>query len=70
MSAFGAFETTGTFNVRFSYSVDGGPTTYFAPADTFGSFEYSQRFFQSETFSGSEEHTLVITNLGEEFWLD
>ena len=66
---FGAFETL-TFDVHSSYGVDDGPATDFVPADTFVSFKYGQKFFQSETLSDNDEHALVITNLGEESWLD
>ena len=60
---------SGTFNVHSSYSIDGGTATDFIPANTFVSFQYNQKFFQSDTLS-NDEHTLLITNLGEEFWLD
>ena len=60
IAAFGAFEMSGTFNVHSSYSVGGGPSTDFVQ------YEYGQKFFQSDTLP-DEEHTLVITNLGEEF---
>ena len=69
IAVFGAFEMSGTYNVHSSYSVDSGPATDFVPADTFVQYEYGQKFFQSDTLS-DEEHTLVITNLGEEFWFD
>ncbi|KAM5546328.1 hypothetical protein V8D89_000454 [Ganoderma adspersum] len=69
IAVFGTFEMSGTFNVHSSYSIDGGAPTDFVPADTFVSFQYNQKFFQSDTLP-DEEHTLVITNLGEEFWLD
>ncbi|PIL28497.1 hypothetical protein GSI_08535 [Ganoderma sinense ZZ0214-1] len=69
IAVFGAFEMSGTYNVHSSYSIDDGTATDFIPADTFVVFQYNQKFFQSGTLS-NDEHTLVITNLGEEFWLD
>ena len=57
IAVFGTFEMSGTFNVHSSYSIDGGQATDFLPADTFVSYQYNQKFFQSDTLS-NEEHTL------------
>ncbi|KAI0738917.1 hypothetical protein C8Q80DRAFT_217984 [Daedaleopsis nitida] len=59
----------GTFDFRSQYSIDGGPSTQFVPPTTYPQWLYRRPFFLSGDIS-SGAHTLVITNLGEQFWLD
>ncbi|KAI0708511.1 hypothetical protein C8Q76DRAFT_119930 [Earliella scabrosa] len=51
------------------YSIDGSNTTTFTPLSTVSQPGYRQLFFLSQFFS-PEKHTLTITNLGENFYLD
>ncbi|PIL28496.1 hypothetical protein GSI_08534 [Ganoderma sinense ZZ0214-1] len=68
ISVYGAFPLVGTFSLHSSYSIDKGKATVYLPPDTIKSPTFHQPFFQSDTLP-NEEHTLVITNAGEEYWL-
>ncbi|KAM5545308.1 hypothetical protein V8D89_000921 [Ganoderma adspersum] len=69
ISVFGAFPVAGTFNIRSTYSIDGGTPKDLLPADTITTPTFHQKFFEVDTLS-DDEHTLVITNAGQDYWLD
>ena len=51
------------------YSIDGGPSTLYSPPSPNTQWQYRRQFFRSEEIPYGA-HTLVITNLGDQFWLD
>ncbi|KAI0708220.1 hypothetical protein C8Q76DRAFT_799516 [Earliella scabrosa] len=69
LSVWGAFPVVGAFKMASQYSIDGSNTTTFTPLSTVSQPGYRQRFFLSPFFS-PDKHTLTITNLGENFYLD
>ena len=66
---FGAFPVAGTFNIRSTYSIDGGTPQELLPANTITTPTFHQRFFEVDTLS-DDEHTLIITNTGQDYWFD
>ena len=51
------------------YSIDGGHPTVFIPSPEVGQDAYGQKFFDSGTLP-LDRHTLKITNIGDQLWLD
>ncbi|KAI0767848.1 hypothetical protein C8Q74DRAFT_984680 [Fomes fomentarius] len=65
----GAFPRAGTFAMRSKYMIDNEHPVFFEPAGTIRVPQFRQKFFVSNPIS-PQDHTLTITNLGEEFYLD
>ncbi|KAI0826720.1 hypothetical protein BC628DRAFT_212889 [Trametes gibbosa] len=69
-SVYGAFVAPpGTYNMLSTYSIDGGAPTVFQPPSRIEAPMYNQLFFRSGTLPYGD-HTIVVQNLGEQFWFD
>lgn len=70
VKVFGAIVAPpGTYNMLSTYTIDGGPPTVFQPPSEITTPMYNQLFFGSGTISYGL-HTIVVKNMGEQFWLD
>ncbi|KAH9851552.1 hypothetical protein C2E23DRAFT_229419 [Lenzites betulinus] len=70
VKVFGAIVAPpGTYNTLSTYTIDGGPPTVFQPPSEITTPMYNQLFFGSGTISYGL-HTIVVKNMGEQFWLD
>lgn len=68
VAVYGAYNV-GTFEMKSQYSIDGGEPTIYSPPSTNTHWQHRRQFFRSDYISYGE-HTLMITNLGDQFWLD
>ncbi|KAM5536295.1 hypothetical protein V8D89_010031 [Ganoderma adspersum] len=69
IQVFGAFKPVGVWSMQSQYAIDGGSPTMFVPPQEVSEEAYNQSFYHSGTLSEGE-HTLKITNLGSQLWLD
>ena len=69
IQVFGAFKPVGIWSMQSQYTIDGGNPTTFVPPQEVSAEAYNQSFYHSGTLSAGE-HTLKITNLGSQLWLD
>ena len=69
MRVYGAFKPVGTWNIQSLYAVDGRSPTPFLPSQQVDQESYRQLFFDSGPLRLGE-HTLKVTNLGVQLWLD
>ncbi|KAM5545303.1 hypothetical protein V8D89_000916 [Ganoderma adspersum] len=69
VQVFGALRPVGTWDMRSLYSIDGGRPNAFVPSREVDEDAYGQQFFDSGTLP-LDKHTLKITNLGDQLWLD
>ncbi|KAM5545302.1 hypothetical protein V8D89_000915 [Ganoderma adspersum] len=66
---FGAFKPVGTWNIQSLYAIDGGSPTPFVPSRQVDQESFRQMFFDSGPLPLGK-HTLKVTNLGVQLWLD
>ncbi|TBU22560.1 hypothetical protein BD309DRAFT_964457 [Dichomitus squalens] len=65
----GALKPVGTWSMESQYTIDGGDPTVFTPPSEVSQEAYAQTFFDSGPLPAGE-HTLLITNLGAQLWID
>ena len=68
VAVYGAYNV-GTFDMNAHFTIDDGEPTGWFPPSTNTQWQYRRQYFQSAEIPNGE-HTLVITNLGDQFWLD
>ncbi|KAM5545309.1 hypothetical protein V8D89_000922 [Ganoderma adspersum] len=69
IQVFGAFKPVGVWSMQSQYAIDGGSPTTFVPPQEVSEEAYNQSFYHSGSLPEGE-HTLKITNLGAQLWLD
>ncbi|KAM5545314.1 hypothetical protein V8D89_000927 [Ganoderma adspersum] len=69
IQVFGAFKPVGVWSMQSQYAIDGGSLTTFVPPQEVSEEAYNKSFYHSGTLLEGE-HTLKITNLGAQLWLD
>ncbi|KAI0708219.1 hypothetical protein C8Q76DRAFT_799515 [Earliella scabrosa] len=69
VAVYGSFPVAGTFVMKSQYDLDGKTVATFMPPGTITKSAYRQPFFSLGSLS-TGKHTLVITNLGNAFYLD
>ena len=69
VAVYGTRGPPGNYTTKSAYSVDGGPPTMFTAPDELDAPEYKVQFYISERLSSSQ-HTLVLTNYGNWYYLD
>ncbi|PIL28487.1 hypothetical protein GSI_08525 [Ganoderma sinense ZZ0214-1] len=69
VEVFGALRPVGVWSMQSQYAIDGGsPTTFVLPQEV-SQEAYNQSFYRSGALSAGT-HTLKVTNLGTQLWLD
>ncbi|PIL28453.1 hypothetical protein GSI_08487 [Ganoderma sinense ZZ0214-1] len=69
VQVFGAFKPVGTWNIQSLYAIDGGRQTAFVPSPLVPQESFRQKFYDSGPLPLGT-HTLKITNLGVQLWID
>ena len=69
VAVYGSLRPNGNYTTQSTYSVDGGSPTTFTTPDEHDALQYRVQFFSSARLSNSQ-HTLVITNYGDWYFLD
>ncbi|OBZ65296.1 hypothetical protein A0H81_14721 [Grifola frondosa] len=69
ISVYGTRGPTGTYTWNATYSIDGGPPWFFADENPLDTQMYRVKFFASSLLPDAQ-HTLLITNIGDWYWLD
>ena len=69
ISVVGALPVTGTFSIHSTHTIDGGAAKELPPADTSTMLTIHLSSSEVDTLRDGE-HTLVITNTGQDYWLD
>lgn len=69
MSVFGIRGPSGTYTENTSYVIDGGAPSFWTNSSNIPAVEYQVEFYKSPQLTNTQ-HTLLITNFGDWFWLD
>ncbi|OSD04187.1 hypothetical protein PYCCODRAFT_130541 [Trametes coccinea BRFM310] len=69
IAVYGALEPTGDWSIVSAYTLDSVPMGVYQPDKVVLDEEHRVLFFASGPL-GAGNHTLVIENLGDQFWLD
>ncbi|KAH9848576.1 hypothetical protein C2E23DRAFT_432275 [Lenzites betulinus] len=69
VSVFVTRRPIGTYLTNASFSIDGGPPTFWTTSDPVPAISYKNLVYTSRSLSRAQ-HRITVTNLGKFFWLD